>query len=394
MRPQTVTQVRPDARPRPRRLVLASALLALVVVAATLAIGTAAPAGATGGESPKGSLDRLVLTFPGGQPTAVAEGWSFDPDTPTSPTRIGFKLNGSFVGASRSVVYRPDVAAAFSGAGSNHGYSLSRALPEGTHRICTVGVNTAGTGGANTTLGCGTVTVLGVRGSVDTAVLKNGLVRVTGWAIDGTRSTAVNVRISNWAGSVTVPAGGYRPDVGAAFSGYGSKHGFATTLNANAGPVCVDVLNASNKSIGRIGCRAVVNLDAPPPVSWRDSMLWAVNKERANRGVAPLAMCPALNNAAQGYAETLRANSTFSHFLGGSTPASRMAAAGYQWTRSGENIAAGQPDVYNVMIAWVYSPGHFKNIVDPGFQHVGFGSVPRSGGGSFWVQDFGAGTCP
>jgi uncharacterized protein YkwD len=71
-----------------------------------------------------------------------------------------------------------------------------------------------------------------------------------------------------------------------------------------------------------------------------------------------------------------------------------MTAAGYQWTRAGENIAAGQPDVYNVMIAWVYSPGHYKNIVDPGFQHVGFGSVPRSDGGSFWVQDFGAGTCP
>jgi hypothetical protein len=371
-----------------------SVLLALLVVASTLAIGTAAPAGATSGQSPKGSLDRLVLTFPDGRPTVVAEGWSFDPDTPSATTRIGLKLNGSFVGAARSVIYRPDVAAAFSGAGSNQGYSLRRALPVGTHRICTVGVNTTGTGGANTTLGCGTVTVLGVRGSVDSAVLKNGLVRVTGWAIDGTRPTAVRVRISNWAGSVTVPAGVNRPDVGAAFPGYGSQHGFDTTLNANAGPVCVDVLNASNQSIGRIGCRDVVNLDAPPPVSWQGSMLWAVNKERANRGIAPLAMCPALNRAAQGYAEKLRAYGAFGHSVDGSTPESRMAAAGYRWTRAGENIAAGQPDVYSVMIAWVYSPEHYKNIVDPGFQHVGFGSVPRSGGGSFWVQNFGAGTCP
>ena len=58
-----------------------------------------------------------------------------------------------------------------------------------------------------------------------------------------------------------------------------------------------------------------------------------------------------------------------------------------------ENIAGGQYSVPVVMKAWRNSSGHFKNMVEPRFTHVGFGMAtnPNSKFKKYWVQNFGFG---
>jgi uncharacterized protein YkwD len=45
------------------------------------------------------------------------------------------------------------------------------------------------------------------------------------------------------------------------------------------------------------------------------------------------------------------------------------------------------------MDAWVHSPGHYENLVNPELRQVGFGYAydPQSAYGAYWVQDFGSG---
>lgn len=46
----------------------------------------------------------------------------------------------------------------------------------------------------------------------------------------------------------------------------------------------------------------------------------------------------------------------------------------HSWAKLGENVGTG-PDVGSIMNAFVASPGHYANIVDPEFTHIGVGVV-------------------
>lgn len=46
----------------------------------------------------------------------------------------------------------------------------------------------------------------------------------------------------------------------------------------------------------------------------------------------------------------------------------------HPWAKLGENVGTG-PDVGSIMDAFVASPGHYANIVDPEFTHIGVGVV-------------------
>lgn len=73
----------------------------------------------------------------------------------------------------------------------------------------------------------------------------------------------------------------------------------------------------------------------------------------------------------------------------GSTPQQRISRAGYDWTYSGENVAAGYT-VANVVDAWLASPGHCENIMNPKFREIGISAVMLRGAkyNSFFTQDF------
>lgn len=126
-------------------------------------------------------------------------------------------------------------------------------------------------------------------------------------------------------------------------------------------------------------------------------MLALVNEVRAERGVAPLVRCEALDRAAQDYALVLEDWGNLSHTgPDGSKPVDRALATGYgRSTVLGENIASGYPDVQAVMAGWMDSPGHRENILRPAYTQIGLGrSVEFAHPSPYWVQVFGAdGTC-
>ncbi|HEY1023735.1 MAG TPA: CAP domain-containing protein, partial [Sphingobacteriaceae bacterium] len=73
----------------------------------------------------------------------------------------------------------------------------------------------------------------------------------------------------------------------------------------------------------------------------------------------------------------------------GKTVKDRIEAAGYklaglQSYSYGENIAAGQRSIDQVMSSWIKSPGHCKNLMNPNFTEIGVAQANY-----YWVQNFG-----
>lgn len=117
-----------------------------------------------------------------------------------------------------------------------------------------------------------------------------------------------------------------------------------------------------------------------------------VNLEREAEGLHPLSYDAQLTTAARGHSEDMGLQGYFSHdSLDGRKFYTRILDAGYSYSYSGENIAAGYPDPAAVVDGWMASPGHRANILEPNFCDIGVGYafVPGSPYGDYWTQDFG-----
>ncbi|KAI8800801.1 hypothetical protein BJ742DRAFT_839998 [Cladochytrium replicatum] len=114
------------------------------------------------------------------------------------------------------------------------------------------------------------------------------------------------------------------------------------------------------------------------------TQLRLLNAFRAANGVPPLAEIVSLDNCAQAHTVDMATHfGKTSHFgSDGSNYAQRITrCTGSGW--AGENVAAGYQYVQNVMIAWEGSTDHRKNMLNPDFNVVGFGSY-----NGYWTQDF------
>lgn len=93
----------------------------------------------------------------------------------------------------------------------------------------------------------------------------------------------------------------------------------------------------------------------------------AVNATRAAAGLRTLVQHPALNRKADDAARALRDACHLSH--------SRLVSgAPAGWKQLGENVGMGA-DVAEVHAAYVASPSHLANVVNPAFTHVGTAAV-------------------
>lgn len=110
-----------------------------------------------------------------------------------------------------------------------------------------------------------------------------------------------------------------------------------------------------------------------------------VNQERARLGLPQLNVSSKLNESAQRWANHLGATGQLYHGNVGN----RMSAVGYDWSEGGENIAAQYLTPRDVMAAWMASPEHCQNILDPDYRDVGSGENPDGNNPATWVQDFG-----
>lgn len=100
----------------------------------------------------------------------------------------------------------------------------------------------------------------------------------------------------------------------------------------------------------------------------------------------PLAPEARLVRAAQAHATDMARNGFFSHIGSDrSDPVRRVARTGYTWRRVGENIAAGYPSAVETVQAWLASPGHCRNIMEPHFSQAGVGRAEGGRRGVYWV---------
>lgn len=133
-------------------------------------------------------------------------------------------------------------------------------------------------------------------------------------------------------------------------------------------------------------CRPVANADL-----WRDQVLQLVNLERNAAGLNPVRRNATLEAQAEQYACEMIHYDFFAHDnpATGTQLRDRADQFGYSYLTIGENLAGGQQNPQEVMDAWMNSPGHRANILNPDFEELGVGI--RSGGdyGLYWVQEFG-----
>jgi uncharacterized protein YkwD len=137
----------------------------------------------------------------------------------------------------------------------------------------------------------------------------------------------------------------------------------------------------------------------------RAATLCLVNRERVARGERALRLNPRLQRAAVMHTASMAFGDYFEHSgPGGETPVGRMRAAGYISSSHvayevGENIAWGTLALATpraIVSAWMRSPGHRANILDPRFRDTGIGISPHAPSslahrqpGAVYTEDFG-----
>ena len=106
-----------------------------------------------------------------------------------------------------------------------------------------------------------------------------------------------------------------------------------------------------------------------------------LNEVRVAHGVAPLATKSPLFDMARNWSARMLVVNGISH-----NPS--LAAQGpVGWRRLGENVGMGY-SVQSLHDAFVASPSHYKNMVDPQFDSVGVGIVHAADGEIFVTVDF------
>jgi uncharacterized protein YkwD len=136
---------------------------------------------------------------------------------------------------------------------------------------------------------------------------------------------------------------------------------------------------------------AHVDITQAPASEMRTAVLCLINDQRVSHSLPKLTPSTKLDRSAQGWTDSMVESDEFTH---GSAFMDRISAVGFDWTIAGENIATGYETPSSVVQAWMRSPGHCANILDPAYREVGTGlsarRIPRASTVvGTWTQDFG-----
>jgi uncharacterized protein YkwD len=100
------------------------------------------------------------------------------------------------------------------------------------------------------------------------------------------------------------------------------------------------------------------------------------NQKRAELGLAPLTTNSLLNEIAQRKAADMFAFNYWAHVSpSGRDPWSFFKEVGYKYIYAGENLARDFMDSTSVVEAWMNSPTHKENIVNPNYKEIGVAVV-------------------
>lgn len=98
------------------------------------------------------------------------------------------------------------------------------------------------------------------------------------------------------------------------------------------------------------------------------------NTARTLNGLAPLATSTLLTHSAQTKANTMLAQGYFAHTNPeGAHFWTLIRAVGYTYTLAGENLAIGFSSDDEIIKAWLNSPAHRDNILNPEYKEIGIG---------------------
>lgn len=101
-----------------------------------------------GAQTPVGNIDSATVS---GSSVSLS-GWALDNDQPTTSINVHLYVDGRWGGSVPAAGSRPDVGAAYPGAGAAHGWTATVPVRPGTSRVCAYGINVGG--GTNALLRC------------------------------------------------------------------------------------------------------------------------------------------------------------------------------------------------------------------------------------------------
>jgi Cysteine-rich secretory protein family len=118
------------------------------------------------------------------------------------------------------------------------------------------------------------------------------------------------------------------------------------------------------------------------------------NVQRAANGLGALTENSTLDSAALAKGNDMLAKGYWAHFApDGTSPWSFFLNFGYKYKYAGENLARDFPDASSAVSAWMNSPSHKENILNPNYIDIGIGVVEGNLAGTdttIIVQFFGA----
>jgi len=107
-----------------------------------------------------------------------------------------------------------------------------------------------------------------------------------------------------------------------------------------------------------------------------NQVLTLTNEERAKLGLPPLQINEKLNQAAVAKAQHMFSQQYWAHVApDGTQPWSFIKNAGYVYKYAGENLARDFDSTGEMMKAWMNSPTHKENIINPNFTQIGLAVV-------------------
>lgn len=169
----------------------------------------------------------------------------------------------------------------------------------------------------------------------------------------------------------------------------------ALALNLPAGPAAIQVPNIQaaqaqiQQSINSAMAQAQAMSSnflpgAPQSVQMtpqQRELIDATNSYRISQGRRPLTPTSYLNGTAQNWADTMARTGSYRH-----NPAIRAHTVQVR----GENILfmPGQYSAQRSVDAWITSPGHRDNMLDPSYTKIGVGIATTPDGITYAVQNF------
>lgn len=107
-----------------------------------------------------------------------------------------------------------------------------------------------------------------------------------------------------------------------------------------------------------------------------EKLLELTNQKRIENGLNPLTLDPQLCQAANAKANDMFTNNYWSHNSpSGVSPWDFILGAGYHYVYAGENLAKDFANSEGVVSAWMASPTHRDNIINPKYRDIGFAVV-------------------